>query len=171
MSRLHFKPWHILMKTTELVTPFGTMSQEPWHPGNGAKLDCIIQLNYREVYTNASCITSRTWENLNNWGTKMILLSDTLWLIANNSKSFVNGNKSLIRNNLGLCKYPEIYPILNFQKHCHGSNNKKYRLDKKRYIKQNNDIQKWQKKNGGEIRPFLALLLGNDKTMLLLIKY
>ena len=101
----------------------------------------------------------------------MILLSDILWLIANNSKSFVNGNKSMIRNNLGLCKYPEIYPILNFQKHCHGSNNKKYRLDKKRYIKQNIDIQKWQKKNGGEIRPFLALLLGNDKTMLLLMKY
>ena len=119
MSRLHFKLWHILKETTELVTPFGTMSQEPWHPGNGAKLDCIIQLNYREVYTHASCITSRTWENLNNWGAKMILLSDILWLIANNSKSFVNGNKSMIRNNLGLCKYSEIYLILNFQKHSH----------------------------------------------------
>ena len=41
--------------------------------------------------THASYNTTRTsWENINNWGTKMILLSDELWLIANNSKSFPN---------------------------------------------------------------------------------
>ena len=27
------------------MAPLGTMSQEPWHPRKGAKLDCIIQLN------------------------------------------------------------------------------------------------------------------------------
>ena len=42
---------------------------------------------------------------------KMILLSDKLHLIANNCKSFANGSKSIIRNNLGLCKYSEIYLI------------------------------------------------------------
>ena len=26
----------------QLVGPFGTMPQEPWHPGKGAKLDRII---------------------------------------------------------------------------------------------------------------------------------
>ena len=41
----------------------------------------------------------------------MILRSDELWLIANNSKSFANGNKSIIRNNLGLYKQFEIYFI------------------------------------------------------------
>ena len=33
----------------------------------------------------------------------MALLSDKLWLIANNPKSFANGSKSIIRNKLGLC--------------------------------------------------------------------
>ena len=37
---------------------------------------------------------------------KMILLS-----IANNSKSFANGSKSIIRKNTGLCKRSEIYFI------------------------------------------------------------
>ena len=32
-------------------------------------------------------------------------------LIANNSKSFANESKSIIRNNLGLCKRSEIYLI------------------------------------------------------------
>ena len=40
---LHFNPWRTLKKTTEPVGIFGTMSQEPWHPGKGAKPDCIIQ--------------------------------------------------------------------------------------------------------------------------------
>ena len=81
----------ILKETTETVGPFGTMPQEPWHPGIGTKLDCVIQLNCGEVRTHASYKTTRTWENFNNRGTKMILLSDKLWLIAHNSKSFANG--------------------------------------------------------------------------------
>ena len=55
----------------------------------------------------------------------MILLSDELWLIANDSKGFKNGSKSIIRNNLGLCKRSEIYLNYNFQKHCYGSTGKK----------------------------------------------
>ena len=34
----------------------------------------------------------------------MSLLSDELWLINNNSKSFANESKSILRNNLGTCK-------------------------------------------------------------------
>ena len=115
---LHFNPWHILKETTKLAGPFGIMPQESWHPGKGAKPDCVIQLNCGEVHTHASYETTRTWENFNNWRTKMILLSDELWVIANNSKSFANGSKSIIRNNLGLCKHFEIYLIQNFCKHC-----------------------------------------------------
>ena len=48
---------------------------------------------------------------ISNRGTKMILLSDEPWLIANNSKSFVNGSKSIIRNKLSLCKHSQIYLI------------------------------------------------------------
>ena len=107
----HFNPWCILKATTEPAGPFGTMPQEPWHPEKGAKLDCIIQLNYREVPTHASYKTTRTSENFNNQQIKMILLSDKLWLIANNSKSFANGSKSIIRNTLGLLKHSEIYLI------------------------------------------------------------
>ena len=101
-SCLHFSPWHILKQTTKLVGTIGFMPQKPWHPWKGAKLD-HIQLNYREVHTYASYKTTTTWENFNNWGTKMILLSEELWLIANNSKSFINRSKSIIRNNL-VCK-------------------------------------------------------------------
>ena len=43
-----------------------------------------------------------------------------LWLIGH-LKIFVNGSRSIIRNNLGLCKHSEIYLIWNFQNHCHGS--------------------------------------------------
>ena len=67
------------------------MPQEPWHPGKGAKPDCVVQLNRVEVRTHASYKTTRTWENLNNQGPKMFLPSDELWLIANNSKSFATG--------------------------------------------------------------------------------
>ena len=115
---LHFNPWCILKETTEPAGPFRTMPQEPWRPGKGAKPYCVIQLNCGEVRTHASYKTTRTWENFNNWETKMILLSDELWVIANNSKSFANGSKSIIRNNLGLCKHFEIYLIQNFCKHC-----------------------------------------------------
>ena len=80
-----------MKETTKLASPFGTMPQEPWHPGKGAKSDHAIQLNCREVRTHASYQTTRTWENFNNQGTKMILLSDKIQSIANNSKSFANG--------------------------------------------------------------------------------
>ena len=100
---LHFKPWCILKETIKATGPFGTMPQEPWHPGKGAKPDSIIQLNCVELRTHASCKTSR--------GTKMILLSDKLWSIANNSKSFANRSKLIIRNNLGLYKLSDIYLI------------------------------------------------------------
>ena len=74
----HFKPWHILKELTEPAGPFGTMPQKPCHPGKGAKLDQVIQLNCREVHTHASYKTTRTWENFDNRRTKMILLSDKL---------------------------------------------------------------------------------------------
>ena len=32
-----------MKEISELAGPFGTMPQEPWHPGNDAKLDHIIQ--------------------------------------------------------------------------------------------------------------------------------
>ena len=115
---LHFSLWCILKETTEPAGPFGTMPQQPWHPGKGDKPGRIIQLNCGEVCTHASYKTTRTCKNFNNRGTKMILLSDELWVIANNSKSFANRSKSIIRNNLGLCKHFEIYLIQNFRKHC-----------------------------------------------------
>ena len=110
----HFKPWYTMKKTTEPMGPFRNMPQEPWYSGMDDKPDRIIQLNCREVRTHASYKTSETWENFNNWGTKMILLSDKLWLIANNSKSFANGSNSIKRNNLGLCKHSKICLIWNF---------------------------------------------------------
>ena len=42
---------------------------------------------------------------------KNIPLSDKLWLLVNNSKSFANWSKSIIRNNKGLGKHSEIYVI------------------------------------------------------------
>ena len=60
----HFKPWHILKETTELAGPLETMPQEPWHPGKGARLDHIIQLNCGEVCTHVSYKRTRAWENL-----------------------------------------------------------------------------------------------------------
>ena len=119
----HFKPWRILKEMTKSAGPIGTMPQEPWHPGKVAKVDPIIQLNCGEACTHASYKVTRTWENY-NWETKMILLSYELWSIANNSKSFANGRKSIIRNNLELHKCSDIYLIYNFQKH-HGSNGTK----------------------------------------------
>ena len=70
----------------------------------------------------------------------MVLLSDELWLKANNSKSFAYGSNPIIKNNLRLCKHSEIYFTLNFQKHNHGSNGTKIYFSKERYIKQINDI-------------------------------
>ena len=74
-------------------------------------LDCIIQLKCGEMRSHASFKTARTWKSFNNRGTKIFLLSEELWLIANNSKSFENGSKSVRRNNLDLCKHSEIYVI------------------------------------------------------------
>ena len=105
----HFKPWRIFKETTEPADPFGTMPLEPWHPGKDAKPDRVIQLSCREVHTHAIYKATRTWGNCNNQGAKMILLSDELWSTANNSKSFTNGIKSIIRNNLDLYKRSDIY--------------------------------------------------------------
>ena len=82
----------------------------------------VIQLNCGEVRTYASHKTTRTWENFNNRGTR-ILLSDKLWSIVITSKSFSNESKSVIKNNLGLCKRSEIY--LRTLKNSHGSNGMK----------------------------------------------
>ena len=109
-TSLHFNPWHILKETTKPGVPFGIMPEKPWHSCKSAKPD-HIQLNCREVRTHASYKTTRTWENFNRQGTKMIFLSVELWLIANNSNSFENGSKSIIRNNLDSCKHSEIYFI------------------------------------------------------------
>ena len=90
--------------------------QEPWHSGKGAKPDHVIQLNHREVRTHASYKTTRTWENFDNRGTKMILFSDELWFIANNFKSFANRSKSIIRNNVALCERSESYLFVELSK-------------------------------------------------------
>ena len=65
----------------------------------GARPDRVIQHNCGEVRTRTNHKTTRTWENFHSRGTKMILLWDKLWLIANKSKGFAN--RSNIRNNLG----------------------------------------------------------------------
>ena len=88
--------------------PIWNYPQETRHPGKDAKLDRVIQLNCGEVHTHASYKATRTWENFNSHGTKMIVLSDKLWSIANNSKGFANESKSIIRNNLGLYKCSNI---------------------------------------------------------------
>ena len=56
----HFKSRHILKETTEPAGPFGTIPQEPCHPGKDAKLDLVIQLNFPEVRTYASYKATRT---------------------------------------------------------------------------------------------------------------
>ena len=68
----------ILKKMTKPAGPFGTMPQEPQHPGKCVKPDHAIQLNCGEMHSHASYKTTRTRENFNNQGTKMILLSDEL---------------------------------------------------------------------------------------------
>ena len=88
----------MLKKEAGPVGPFGTMPQEPWHPEKGVKQDRFIKLKCGKVRTHGSYKTTRTRENFNNRGLKMILLSDELWLIASNSKSFANGSKSMISN-------------------------------------------------------------------------
>ena len=92
------------------------------HPKSCRIFSRVIQLNCGEVRTYASHKTTRTWENFNNRGTR-ILLSDKLWSIVITSKSFSNESKSVIKNNLGLCKRSEIY--LRTLKNSHGSNGMK----------------------------------------------
>ena len=116
------------------------MPQEPWHPEKGTKPDRVIQFSCGEVRSHASYKTTGTWENFNNTGTKITLLSCDLWLIANNSNSFAIRSTSIIRSNLGLCKYSEIYVIYNFDLMV-----QKHRFGKERCIKQINDIREWQK--------------------------
>ena len=141
----HFKSWRILKESTKPAGPFGTMPQELWHAGKGAKPDQVVQLNCWELHTHASNKSTRTQEKFNNQGTKMIFLSDKLWLIANNSKSFENRSKWTIRNNLGLCKCSEIY-LRTFRDIFMNLTIWKYRFGQERYIKQINNIWKWHKK-------------------------
>ena len=56
----------MLKETTEPAGPFGTMPQEPLHPGKVAKLDGVFQFNCEEVRTHASYKTTRTWQNFNH---------------------------------------------------------------------------------------------------------
>ena len=65
--------WCLLKELIEPTSPFATMPQEPWHPGKGAKLDYIVQLNCGEVHIHASYKTIRTWENFNKWGKRSYL--------------------------------------------------------------------------------------------------
>ena len=83
----------MLKETTKPVGPFRTMPQGPRRPGKEAKLDRVIQFNCGEVCTHASYKTTRTWKNFNNRGTKIILLSDELGLIGNNSGSLANATR------------------------------------------------------------------------------
>ena len=72
----------------------------------------------------------------------MILLSDELWSIANNSKSFANGSKLILRNNLGLSAL--IFTLFRtFKDIIMDLMVQKYRLGKEIYIKQINDIWEW----------------------------
>ena len=72
----------------------------------------------------------------------MILLSDELWSIANNSKSFANGSKLIVRNNLGLSAL--IFTLFRtFKDIIMDLMVQKYRLGKEIYIKQINDIWEW----------------------------
>ena len=46
--------------------PIWNYATGTWHPEKGAKLDCVIQLNFGEVHTHVSYKGTRTWENFNN---------------------------------------------------------------------------------------------------------
>ena len=90
-----FKSWFILKETTERAGPFGSMPQEPWHSGKGAKAD-LIALSNSTVGKCTPMQVIKQPENLGNCTTKVILLSDKLWLIA------VIKSRSVIKNNLGV---------------------------------------------------------------------
>ena len=117
--------------------------------GKGDKLNCVIQLNCREVHTHASYTTARTWENFNTRGTKNN--PPFRQTMINNSHSFANRSKSITRNNLGLCKHSEIYLFRTFKNIAMDLMVQKCRFGKERYIKQINDIQEWQKRQQNPI--------------------
>ena len=84
------------------------MPQEPWHPRKGAKPDRVIQS------TAGKCASMQVINQPEHGRTSTIdeeKWSSQLWSIANNSKSFANGSKSILRNNLGLYKLSDIYLI------------------------------------------------------------
>ena len=56
----------MLKEMAKPADPFGTMPQEPWQTGKGAKPNLIIQLNCGEVRTHASYKTARKSENFSN---------------------------------------------------------------------------------------------------------
>ena len=64
----------------------------------------------------------------------MILLSDELRIITN-FKSFVNGSKSITRNNLGLSEHFEIYLFSTFKNIVIDLMVNKYSFGKERCIK------------------------------------
>ena len=102
---LHVNPWCILKETPETAGPFGTMPQKPWHPGKRAKPERVLQLNCRVVRTYSSYKTTRTWENFNEQKWSSFQTTYDKELIT---KSFAERSKTIIRNNLGLCKHFEI---------------------------------------------------------------
>ena len=65
---------------------------------------------------HASVETTKTWDSFNNGGTKMSLLSDELWLIANNYKSFANRSKPIMRSNLRFVQALRNLPYLELSK-------------------------------------------------------
>ena len=144
------------------------MPHKPWHLGKGAKWDHIFQLNCGEVHSRASYKTARTWENFNSWGAKMILLSDKLWLIANNSKSLASRSKSIKRNDLVLWNLPyNGIKIYQDKLMIFGSDRKKW---------QNADVQgkkghiwkEWRFMTQGRRKVEVGtLLLGNDKNQVI----
>ena len=77
----------------------------------------------------------------------MILFSDELWSIANNFKSFANGSKSIISNNLGLIIISDLIFtfVWTFKNIIMDQMVQKYRFGKERYIRQINNIREWQK--------------------------
>ena len=108
---LHFKPWCILKKQSKRQDHLELCHRNPDILERVLNQIAISNSTEWGVHTHASYKTTRTWEKFNHWGKNMILLSDQLWSIANNSNSFANRGKSIIRNDLGLYKLSDIYLI------------------------------------------------------------
>ena len=107
-------------ETTEPAGSFKIVPQEPRHPGKDAKPDCVIQLDCGEVRTHASYKAPRTWENVNNRGTKMIYLSNELFFFywidkytlaqtnVNNKKTEIEIIQSQTKNKTSLPYYVHV---------------------------------------------------------------